>query len=62
MKKYLGMYTADNTNPYMACAVKDCRIHFPHAVGAVGSTGAGNFEWEHVFADDYEPTDKTPTA
>ena len=59
MEKYLHTFIADNADPFWVCGVKQCEIPFPHAVGMVGSRGAGNYQWVHVFADAYaEQTDK----
>ena len=47
-EKYLTTYTADISNPFWICGVKDCRISFPHQVGFTE-----DHNWKHVFADAY---------
>jgi hypothetical protein len=53
-QNFLTTYTADRSDPFWACAVKGCKIPFPHEVGITEVR-----KWEHVWADFYYPT---PTA
>src|SRR6266404_2634103 len=55
--KYLGTYTANNSDSFWVCGVKDCRIPFPHEVGLTNAQ-VGERDWKHVYADFYysEPT------
>jgi hypothetical protein len=46
--KYRTAYTADSTEPFWACAVKGCKIPFPHEVGMKEDR-----KWQHVWADFY---------
>jgi hypothetical protein len=47
-EKYLGTYTANNSDSFWICGVKDCKINFPHEVGYTPDRA-----WKHVYADDY---------
>jgi hypothetical protein len=54
-QEFLATFTADRSNPFLACGVKGCQVLFPHEVGRTQ-----DHEWKHVWADYYYPN-PTPT-
>ena len=59
--KYLGTYTANNSDSFWVCGVKDCRIPFPHEVGLTDAP-VDERNWKHVLADFYYSEPTAPSA
>jgi hypothetical protein len=50
LDKFVTTYTADNSQPFWICAVKDCSLTFPHEVGYTEERKP-----KHVYVDFYLP-------
>jgi hypothetical protein len=50
LDKFVTTYTADNSQPFWICAVKDCSLTFPHEVGYTEERNP-----KHVYVDFYLP-------
>lgn len=53
-EEFLTTYAAKPSDAFWVCAVKGCRIPFPHEVGMTD-----DHRWKHVWADFYSAPPST---